>query len=806
LYNPSTRTWSRTGSLGTARALATATVLADGRVLVVGGFDGTQSLSSTEVYNPDTGAFTSTSSLLQARYYHSATLITGTNSLIDGDVLVVGGFDGRADLTGAELYNPDNGTWSAAGDMAESRESHTATLLQTGDVLVAGGYDNNLGANLASAELYDPYTGEWAPTGAMATARSKHTATAVGDGRVLIAGGYSSTGPSLYTTEIYDPQTSQFSPGANLNAARGGHIAATLPDGRVFVAGGLTAGSTAGVALDSAEVYQLPSNGTSGPSVTPTNTAIPPTPTATITPPVATTLYVTDYPDSTTAGQAHLLTVAAYDQDGNLATGYAGTIRLTSSDPQAIFSAPATLTDGTGTFTITLATSGTQIITATDIMSAALAGNEDGIVVQPSTAISLAVSGFSNPTTSGQAAPFSITLRDAYGNVATGYTGTVHLASSDGQAVLPVDYTFMPDDAGTHVFTATLVTVGTQSITATDTMSGALTGAQGGIVVNVSAAQQTQTAVAVNTATETATTTPTMTSTNTSAASATATSIGTTESSSTPPATLIPSPTSTTIATLMGTSTATNTGTAQAADTATSTVMATASSSPIVTSTGTSVATIPGTSTMAATPPDTSTPTATQTNTATNTPSSTSTPSATATTAPTEASTATTAPTTTPYPTAATPPLPETATPQPISPGCAVSFVQVRAQPQPLSRPALAVNGLRNVSRERSPATSRTSLFFSDGRLVGFYSSKSYQSLACGRYTLIDVRGVIAWGATDLPGKRHINLLGDIFRVRVTRDRVRDLHPLTFSVRVDIPRLRFDRTYRGLRGSVDMQR
>jgi len=116
------------------------------------------------------------------------------------------------------------------------------------------------------------------------------------------------------------------------------------------------------------------------------------------------------------------------------------------------------------------------------------------------------------------------------------------------------------------------------------------------------------------------------------------------------------------------------------------------------------------------------------------------------------------------------------------------------------------VNGLRNVSQEGSAATSRTSLFLSDGRLVGFYSSKSYQSLACGRYTLIDVRGVIAWGATNLPGKQHINLLGDIFRVRVTRDRARDVRPLTFSVRVEIPRLRFDRTYHALRGSVDMQR
>ena len=123
-----------------------------------------------------------------------------------------------------------------------------------------------------------------------------------------------------------------------------------------------------------------------------------------------------------------------------------------------------------------------------------------------------------------------------------------------------------------------------------------------------------------------------------------------------------------------------------------------------------------------------------------------------------------------------------------------------------LSRPALAVNDLCNVGREGSRAVSRTTLFFSDGRLAAFYSSTSYRSLACGRRMLVDVRGVIVGGETNLRGRRHTDLHGDSFRVRVTRDAVRPRTPLIFNVRVEIPRIGFDRTYHGLRGTVDVRR
>ena len=141
-----------------------------------------------------------------------------------------------------------------------------------------------------------------------------------------------------------------------------------------------------------------------------------------------------------------------------------------------------------------------------------------------------------------------------------------------------------------------------------------------------------------------------------------------------------------------------------------------------------------------------------------------------------------------------------------------VSVVQLRAQPHALSRPALAVNSLRNVGGEGARAVSEAPLFFSDGRLVAFYGGQpsrsgwSYRSLACGPHTLLDLRGAILVGVTNLRGQRHTDLRGDSFRVRVTRDAVRPRQPFTFSVRMEIPRIGFDRTYHRLRGAVDILR
>ena len=206
----------------------------------------------------------------------------------------------------------------------------------------------------------------------------------------------------------------------------------------------------------------------------------------------AKTLTIAGFPTSDTAGAAGDVVVTAYDAYGNVATGYTGTVSLTSSDPQAIL-VPSSYTfaaadAGKHTFSVTLETAGTQTITATDTTTASLTAAESNIAVKAAAASTLKVTGFPTSDTAGAAGNVVVTAYDAYGNVATGYTGTVSLTSSDPHAVLPSSFTF-PGTTGTHTFAVTLDTAGTQSITATDTVTPSITGAESGITVQAAAAK-----------------------------------------------------------------------------------------------------------------------------------------------------------------------------------------------------------------------------------------------------------------------------------------------------------------------------
>jgi Galactose oxidase, central domain/Kelch motif len=224
LYDPPSATWIPGGTLNQPRGLHAAVRLPDGRVLVAGGAEYT---SSAEVYDPATNRWTPTGSMSVDRYDYTATLLR------DGRVLVVGGYSlssvGRSTVL-SELYDPATGRWTVTGSLRTPRRNHTATLLPDGTVLVAGGFNRD--GWLRSAELYNPARGRWSHVAPMTTAREHASAILLGTGRVLVADGGNPS--ALRSAELYDPSSGRWSVTGSMNGYGG--TAALLQDGHVLVA------------------------------------------------------------------------------------------------------------------------------------------------------------------------------------------------------------------------------------------------------------------------------------------------------------------------------------------------------------------------------------------------------------------------------------------------------------------------------------------------------------------------------------------------------------------------------------------
>lgn len=220
-------TWTVTGSLNTARADHTATLLPNGQVLVAGGENSAGILSSAELYYPSTGRWTETGSIATPRIGHQATLLP------NGQVLVSGGNNTTGALASAELYNNSTGEWTTTGSMTIPRTMHGATLLLSGQVLVAAG--NNTVANSTgnTAELYNPFTGTWQATGSMQGSHS-FTLVLLPDGRALAVDG---SGLVNSPGELYNPSTGQWTLTGAMYYAHSGGAAVLVPNGDVLAYG-----------------------------------------------------------------------------------------------------------------------------------------------------------------------------------------------------------------------------------------------------------------------------------------------------------------------------------------------------------------------------------------------------------------------------------------------------------------------------------------------------------------------------------------------------------------------------------------
>ncbi len=258
-YDPAARRFRKAGSSALAHSEHTATLLDDGRILILGGY-ANHKRARPAIYDPSIASFTSIPQSWSPQDFAPIPIDHTATRLADGKILVIGGNVHNDLVTSAAILDPQTGRMEATGSLAEARAGHTATLLPDGRVLVIGGIPER-GTTHASAEVWDPETRAFSSTGSLREGRYYHTATLLRDGRVLVLGGYAADLNCLIifgfrltcgeyeflraSAEVWDPETSAFSEVGQMVQPRADHTATVRADGRLFIVGGVEASGKA---------------------------------------------------------------------------------------------------------------------------------------------------------------------------------------------------------------------------------------------------------------------------------------------------------------------------------------------------------------------------------------------------------------------------------------------------------------------------------------------------------------------------------------------------------------------------------
>jgi hypothetical protein len=522
LYDPATNTWSAAGSMATARFYHTATLLNNGQVLVTGGLGFSGFLSQAELYNPISNTWLSAGAMASPRLYHTATLLS------NGQVLVTGGETpyepspaGVAILSTCELYNPGPAL-DVAGFLSPTAVGVAGTFIVTaknGDGTTNTSYAGTIHFTSSDAHAILPgdYTFTAADHGTHTFSATLKTAGAqfliATDTTTRVAG--FEAGINVWDPAVANPSLSTLSVAAATVFADGSTTVTLIARndlGDPVTTGGLpfTFSATGGGFLSSASFSNLTDhhNGTYtatftgstafGPAVFTISATLngqsitTPLPTITVTPAVpATQLAITNLSaPNVTAGGSLTFTVTAEDSTGTPVPNYTGTIQLSSTDGRAALGSnglPATYTfvgsdNGTRTFTVTLASAGSQTITVIDQANSTLTATTRPITVTAGSPKFVVSIPGSNMIASGSPFLFTVQATDPLGNPLTSYSGptTITVAASppDPQNNLPIIGTL--NSSGFGLILGNLKTAGSYTLTAT---AGALTGTSSSITV-----------------------------------------------------------------------------------------------------------------------------------------------------------------------------------------------------------------------------------------------------------------------------------------------------------------------------------